>query len=833
MSDRDTEKVADNAAVTADVAPPAATNGTGTKGKSDAKPKRARSTAKSKADPNEPVQEEIVDMVAEGGPVGDEIDRQLGVTELPKATVEQETAELEKAHPELVDETGESKPGQDEPKAESAAARVTAAKAAGSPRVRTSKTSQKEAEHSSSDPLLPGASNPSPDGTQIAYLLTDAAGSTRLWISNLEDGSASSIELPFRPVFDPEGPQWSPDGTTIALTGSAPSELGTAVWLAPAEGGVCVVLADHAASDDQPRWSPDGTLLAFASKRHGRGAICVATPDGYGPVVQLTDGPIGQDDRNPCWEPNSQRIAYTRHMIDGEQTGDQIWTVSILTGEQKQATKKLANRSQLQWCPGKSQIAFITDEAEWLNVGVVNPDNSAGWNLASEAGDKSSPRYSLDGNRIMYTRRVRGEVRLVERPTSGATADPLDPGEGVATSPSWLPDKRVVYQFSSATEAPAFIVQEAKKEVERLFIPVAGGWTAQEWFVPPDHTDYEIAGSLKAGALVYRNKRETDKLPGVIFLGDAPHAGNTFGFDSTIQALVQHGFAVIVPTLPGTPGYGKKIVNALKDRAGTEAEISDLVDLAAWARGLEYVDGTKLFLVGKGYGGALALLLPGARPGTADAVAVIDPVTDWDDELDQADDGFAEWFLTYLGLPSANRGKSSLRTPTTFVGVLDLPVQLVGTNRASIGRSVQLERFAAALDELDVPYSRETSDNESTWETAERVAAFLADPSQAERASRPAVAEQAPVEQDYVIEPVETVDIEALLIGEPEGEAVVADAVEDLVVEEPAAADVSQAGSAQSTDGIEADVDPEDRVAPPEPALVSSNVGRGMRTDEI
>jgi Tol biopolymer transport system component/pimeloyl-ACP methyl ester carboxylesterase len=838
MSDRDIEKPADAASASVEGAlPPAPEKAIETSSTPATKPKRRRAPQTRTAVNEESEALESVDMVSEGGPVGDEADRQLGVNELPAETVEKETPEIAKAHPEIVDDAvGEPPSKKDEPKAESAAAKVTAAKAAGAPRVKRDKEKKKETAHSSSDPLLPGASNPSPDGTQVAYLLTDAAGSTRLWISALDGNSAYSIELPFRPVFDPEGPQWSPDGTTIALSGSAPSELGTAIWLAPAEGGPCVVLADHAASDEQPRWSPDGTLLAFASRRHGRSAICVATPDGYGPVVQLTDGPIGQDDRNPCWEPNSQRIAYTRHMVDGENSGDQIWTVSILTGEQKQATKKLANRSQLQWCPGKSQIAFITDEAEWLNVGVVNPDNSAGWNLASEAGDKASPRYSLDGNRIMYTRRVRGEVRLVERPTSGATADPLDPGAGVASSPRWLPDKRVVYQFSSATEAPAFIVQEAKKDVERLFIPVAGGWTAQEWFIAPDHIDYEISGGLKSGALIYRDKRETDPLPAVILLGAAPHAGNTYGYDSTIQALVQRSFAVIVPTLPGMPGYGKKIVSAIKDRAGTEAEISDLVDLATWARGLDYVDGSKLYLVGQGYGGALALLLPGARPGSVEAVAVIDPVTDWDDELDQADDDFAGWFLTYLGLPSANRGKSSLRTPTTFAGVLDLPVLLVGTSRASLGRSVQLERFAAALDELEVPYARESSDNESTWETAERVAAFLANPSMPERAAE---AEAAPAGPDFVIEPVETVDIEALLIGADDGAPVAAEVLEEIVVEKPVAPEPAgvTAETARSNGSAPADVevDPEDRIpAPkPEPVLASSNVGRAMRTDEI
>ncbi len=876
MSDRDKDLGAGGAA--AGATEPTTEKSTGTTTKQADKPKRSRrSTDKAAKAKAEAIHQATKDMISEGGPVGDEVERQLGVTDLPAETVEDETPMLEDAHPELVGTTGTERgdskteavvdmvseggpvgdeldrqlgitdlpdePAGNEDEAQ-AGDTVKARAAAAAPSKRRASSKKKTTERpSSSDPLLPGTGNPSPDGAQLAYLLTDASGSTRLWISALDGSSASSIELPFQPVFELEGPQWSPDGTSIALTGSAPSELGTAIWLAPAEGGDCILLADHAASDEQPRWSPDGSLLAFVSKRHGRSAICVATPDGYGPVVQLTHGPMGQDDRNPCWEPTSQRISYTRHMVDGENEGEQIWTVSILTGEQKQATKKLAHRSQLQWCPGKSQIAFITDEAEWLNVGVVNPDNSAGWNLASEAGDKSFPRYSPDGSRIMYTRRVRGEVRLVERPTSGATADPLDPGAGVASAPGWLPDKRVVYQFSSATEAPAFIVQEAKKEVDRLYIPVAGGWTAQEWFVAPEHTEYEIAGGLKAGVLVYRPKGEGTH-PGVILLGAYPQRGHSYAYDSTIQALVQHGFVVIVPSLPGTPGYGKKIVKAFQERAGTEAEISDLVDLANWTRALEYVDTGRLSLVGEGYGGALALLLPGARPGSVDAVAVIDPVTDWDDELDETDDEFAEWYLTWLGLPSANRGKAALRTPTTFAGVLDLPVLLIGTSRASLGRSVQLERFAGALDELGVPYARERADNESTWQTAERVAAFLGAPTMPEPVAKPAGPQTAASdERDSVIEPVETVDIESLLIGNANGDAAMnlepdAATTDELRVVEDAGAEkvpepIPAPGSPAEVDAEKGALEPGERVPEPDPLPVSSNVGRGMRTDEI
>jgi hypothetical protein len=181
--------------------------------------------------------------------------------------------------------------------------------------------------------------------------------------------------------------------------------------------------------------------------------------------------------------------------------------------------------------------------------------------------------------------------------------------------------------------------------------------------------------------------------------------------------------------------------------------------------------------------------------------------------------------------------------------VLDLPVLLVGTSRASLGRSIQLERFAAALDELQVPYAREASENETSWLTAEKVAAFLANPSGAEMVA-PVIAEEVvaeaevDAEPDFVIEQVETVDIEALILGDQPDEVIVAEAVEDgiIVADAPvngtAPVDVPEA---EVVEVAEAEVVVEDVAAvpevdaepEPERVLVSSNVGRGMRTDEI
>lgn len=574
-------------------------------------------------------------------------------------------------------------------------------------------------------PPMPGPGNPSPDDSTLAFLQADISGETRLWLYALDGSGGWSMSLPFVPVIDEYGPQWSPDGKWLAMPGSRSQGSTTAIWLAPVDGGDCILLADHDAADRQPRWSPDGSLVAFVSNRDGRDAICVALPDGMGPVIQLTSGFPGQDDRDPCWSEDSTRIAFIRRAIDGENAGDHVWTVSLASGELKQATKKLANRHSLRWCPSKAQLAFISDEGEWLNVAVVNPDNSAGWNLASEAGDKDDPRYSPDGGRLLYTRATRGEVRLCERPTSGASPDLIDPGMGVASAPRWLSDKRVVYRFAPCTGGPYFVVQDAKKDAERTILPAAVPWQAGRPLIAPAHVEFETTSGLKLGGLLYRDPSLTGRIPGIVYLGDDPHQRCDASFRPFEQALAAAGFAVFTPTLPGTPGLGKKIANALRETLSADQEALDLADAVEALRAMGGIDDRHIAVVGTGYGAAQAMLLAGIRPGVVEAVVAIDPVADWDDEFDTAGAATRAWHVRQFGLPAASRARHSLRSPATFAAVIESPLLVIGSDSASRGRKMQLDSLIATMTDLGVTFDQQSAGAESAWELAERAAAFI------------------------------------------------------------------------------------------------------------
>lgn len=662
-------------------------------------------------------------------------------------------------------------------------------------------------------PAEPGPANPSPDGTLLAYLRLDAEGALSLRLLPTDGGPERPVSLPFVPLADgeqdglqtgDEGPQWSPDGDRLAVIGPHPSattveagvtavEAGvTAIWLVEVASGDAVPLVAHPASDRGPRWSPDGTTIAFTSRRDGRDTVCGAPADGLGPAVALTDGTT--DDRDPAWSRDGAMLVFRRRSAE-DPRHDDLWIATLATGELRPLTgrpgkvglgSKPASRRSPCWAPDRSQIAYVTDEKDWDILAVVNADNGSGWTLAGEPGDKAAPRWDPTGKKLLYTRALGPAVACCAKGTSAASAETVDPGEGVARSPRWLPDGRVVYLFADPRHPAAFLVQDAKAGVPRAALPApepvaadrdgegaaaevdrdgisqaptaspataspataspaAEGATAADGagsdtpptvddalgaplpgLVLPIRHEVETGDGLKLGGLLYRPAEAGSVAPGVVSLGDGPPARHEANVRAAEQRLAASDLVVFAPNLRGTKGGGRPVLDGLLETADAEVEAADLDDIAANLADVEGVDGEHLAVVGRGFGGTLALLAAGARPGTYRAVAAIDPIADWDQEFDAVGGAARRWFIRQYGLPAGQRVRYGLRTPATFAALIEGPVLLVGTGDAPAGRAPQLDALAAAMAELGVAVEREDAPaGEPEGVTYGRVAAFL------------------------------------------------------------------------------------------------------------
>ena len=635
----------------------------------------------------------------------------------------------------------------------------------------------------------PGMPEASPDGAWLAYLYPAEDGTRELWLSPTLGDDAVRLDLPFQPVddLDPEtgrhirGPQWSPDGTTLAVTGLHPDGDRTVVWLVsletaqaepveatpeePAEPEPVAQDAEatpedgEVASDDaapapapdtkpaapavtsarmlidqrhpsrSPRWSPDGALLLVVSTQDGVDQIGLAQPslDDVPPMIEpITSGLLAH--REPVWSRDGRFIAYTRQHGEDYRFAD-ICIFEPRTGELKNLTgdKDPNVRHTLDWVPGRNLVSFVTRDGDWLGISVVNADNKAGWMVTREAGDKWGHRFAPDEARLVYIRSEGFSTVLAERGLHGSGTIALDPGEGVVTTPVWAGPKRVAYGFSAPQKPLGWFAQENAAEAERTVVALPEMVTARGATLRhPVPFEYDVGPEEQFSGLLYQTDNISGPVPGAVFVPDGPLTARLAAFQRDEQALASSGLAVLTPVLHGATGFGTAVEDDLSDYADSELEAADLAAAGEALSEREGIDASKLALVGHGFGGTLALVAAGARPGVFSTVVAIDPVADWTLELDQADRNWRQWVIRQYGLPLTNADRYALRTPETFAGVIDAELILVSTRSAPDVRRAQGATLRAWLDEVGVAYTHHELDTASPPATLYEVGQLLA-----------------------------------------------------------------------------------------------------------
>ena len=197
------------------------------------------------------------------------------------------------------------------------------------------------------------------------------------------------------------------------------------VWVSDADGSGALQLTDEAAGSGWPVWSPDGQSIAFDSDRSDPDLgddlpvndVFVMRPDGTG-VVNLT-GAVGFSG-DPAWSPDGQEIAFQR--------------------EPRTAT-------------GQQGIFVMRRDGSGVRQVTAAP----------AGGYDSVPRYSPDGDRLVFTRYdENGGGALFTVRTSGEQLRQITPFAIGAGDAVWSPDgKRIVFEAypSSTGRGDVYVVR--------------------------------------------------------------------------------------------------------------------------------------------------------------------------------------------------------------------------------------------------------------------------------------------------------------------------------------------------------------------------------------
>ena len=199
--------------------------------------------------------------------------------------------------------------------------------------------------------------------------------------------------------------------------------------------------------------------------------------------------------------------------------------------------------------------------------------------------------------------------------------------------------------------------------------------------------------------------RPAQALPMVMIVHGGPGDERAeYGFAGLIQWLVNRGYAVFNVNFRGSPGFGKKFLNAEQLEWGGKMQ-DDLVDQARWAveQGIARKDG--IAIMGGSYGGYATLCGMTFAPDVfACGVDVVGPA-DLESFMNTIP---REWSLDHfakrVGDPRTEAGRAHLRSrsPIRFVDRVRGPLLIAqGAHDARVAQA-ESDRMAHALDSLGV-----------------------------------------------------------------------------------------------------------------------------------
>jgi len=267
------------------------------------------------------------------------------------------------------------------------------------------------------------------DGTLIAFERRQD-GRDRIFLVG-EDGEVRPLPIP--EGGDQADPDWSPDGRTIAFTGTSG---GTNIWTVSPDGGDLQQITSGVDSEFDPTWSPPGPggdVIAFLRDEAGDGVerarLWIMHVDS-GEETMVPTGPGHVLD--PAWSRDADggRIAFVL-----DRSGDQeIYVVNIVEGGLEQVTDGEGAARRPAWSPDGARIAYARE-----GVGLVVLDLQSGHEEILVPGEVEGPSWSPDGSRIVYAARRLDGWLLHEVSVADGTVDLFGGTAIPGRRPVWQP----------------------------------------------------------------------------------------------------------------------------------------------------------------------------------------------------------------------------------------------------------------------------------------------------------------------------------------------------------------------------------------------------------
>lgn len=205
----------------------------------------------------------------------------------------------------------------------------------------------------------------------------------------------------------------------------------------------------------------------------------------------------------------------------------------------------------------------------------------------------------------------------------------LPPGNVTGVRFSRSESRMSFYVGSDSSPPNLYVLQLSDMEARRLTTSLNVA-VSEEHLVEAEVIRYESYDGLQIPALLYKPKVASgaNKAPALVWVHGGPGGQSRKGYSATIQHLVNHGYAILAVNNRGSSGYGKTFYH-LDDQKHGDVDLKDCVSARDFLASLDWVDSSRVGIIGGSYGGYMVAATLAFVPEAFDVGINIFGVTNW------------------------------------------------------------------------------------------------------------------------------------------------------------------------------------------------------------
>ncbi len=476
------------------------------------------------------------------------------------------------------------------------------------------------------------------------------------------------------------------------------------IWLLDPGGTPRALTVEPSASHEAGAFSPDGGRIAFAANDRDAACFDIVVLDlATGGRRRVFEGAGARSVTN--W--TGTRLV----VIEDRSSSDQaLWTIDAETGAAHEVPRRgLARYASARFTKDGAHILALSDQggADFMRLCRIEPASGELETVFEPAGrDVEAWALSPDGTLLATVENDRGYGMLRVGAPGGerdvVTGVPL----GVAGDFAWSPDsKALAFSAEGPTAPPGLYVWEdgvarpvwrPDPQADAAIDPaLLIGFTLVSW---PGLDAQDIPGWLAKP----HGEAPAGGFPAVVWVHGGPAAQSRAKFRPDMQMLLAQGFAVLMPNVRGSTGYGRAWMES-DDFEKRPVAIDDLVAARHWLAKQPGIDPSRIGIMGQSYGGWMVLAAITRHPELWRAAVDYYGIADWFTLLRDTGPWRRQHRALEYGVPGRHDDVLRELSPIHGVGAISAPLLVAHGDRDPRVPMNESEQLVAAMEHHQKP----------------------------------------------------------------------------------------------------------------------------------